>query len=59
MDKQEKLNRLAELSRYVDETKILFETTDISDGFKGFIYHFLKQEILKIESKKSMMKGVN
>lgn len=59
MDKQEKLNRLAELSRYVDEAQVLFETTDISDGFKGFIYHFLKQEILKIESKKTTMKEVN
>lgn len=59
MDKQEKLNRLAELSKYVDEAQILFDTTNISDGFKGFIYHFLKQEILKIESKESIMKGVN
>lgn len=59
MTKEEKLSRLAELSRYVDEAQVLFETTEISDGFKGFIYHFLNQEILKIESKKSMMKGVN
>lgn len=59
MTKEEKLKRLAELSRYVDEAQVLFDTTDISEGFKGFIYHFLKQEILKIESKKSYMKGVN